>query len=139
VVDSRISLMNSESVVRSCDVPGSTLSVLLEDDGRVAYAYLRDGNRIVADVWLYNVAETPERVDWRDRTQMPFLNPKAFCKSDASMRITPQSQVRCTSHGELFDIEVDGRLIARLGRETRPGWSRLAAKAGPLAKPLEVP
>ena len=31
-------------------------SAVFEDDGKVAYAYLLDDGRIVADVWLYNRA-----------------------------------------------------------------------------------
>jgi len=65
------------------DSPDGRLSVMLEDDGRVAYAYLLQDGKVVGDVWLYNVVETPERVDWKDRSQMPFLNPKRFCSTAA--------------------------------------------------------
>ena len=33
-------------------------AVVIDDDGRAAYAYLRDPQRrIVGDVWLYNVVD----------------------------------------------------------------------------------
>src|SRR5690242_16435335 len=65
----------SESVLRWREIPGSGLTVILEDDGRVAYAYLKSNGAIVADVWLYNVAEPPERNNWRDKTQLAFSEP----------------------------------------------------------------
>jgi hypothetical protein len=129
--------MTNEPIVRSCDIPGTALSVVLEDDGRVAYAYLTDGGKIVADVWLYNIAPTPERVDWRDKTQMPFLNPKKFCKQESFPRITEQSNVVCTARAGQVYVTIDGQLIARLEANVRPGWSKLASRNGPLALPLE--
>jgi hypothetical protein len=47
------------------DEPGGDRQVVLEDDGRVAYAYLLERDAIVADVWLYNIGEDP--VDWQRR------------------------------------------------------------------------
>ena len=128
--------MTSEPIVRRYDIPGTTLAVILEDDGRVAYAYLKDEGGIVSDVWLYNVAPTPEKVDWRDETQMPFLNPKKFCKAEPFSRMTEHSEIVCTERAGQVDVTVDGQLIARLQPNARPGWSRLAARSGPLALPM---
>jgi hypothetical protein len=118
------------------DIAGTDLSVVLEDDDRVAYAYLTQGGKMVADVWLYNVADPPDQDPWKDRTQLPFLNPRRFCKQDMGLRITDTSEVSCTLVSGYADIEVDGQLVARLGPGTKPGWSKGAAIDGPLAKSL---
>jgi hypothetical protein len=119
------------------DISGTTLSVIIDDDGKVAYAYLSDSGQIASDVWLYNVAPTPHQVDWHDKTQMPFLNPKRFCKEVESLpRITEQSDVVCAVQGDSVEVKLNGRVIARLQAGARPGWSILAGREGPLAHPL---
>ena len=121
------------------EAPGSDRAVVLEDDGRVAYAYLLDGGAIVADVWLYNVAEAPEQRPWRDRSQppeMPFLNPREYCSVEAVRRLSDQSVVVCTWSADGVSVAVDGQELARLVRRSKPGWSRQAVRGGPLARPL---
>jgi hypothetical protein len=127
-----------ESILRVCELPGSGFTVMLEDDGRVAYAYLKGDGAIVADVWLYNVAATPCDEDaWRDPTQLPFLNPRRYCRSNPMPRITDQSRISCAMGFEFVEVSIDGELIARLEPGRKPGWSKLAAIEGPLALPLD--
>ena len=76
------------------------------------------------------------RQHWRDETQMPFLNPKTFCKEESLARITEQSDVVCAVSTDSVDVKLDGRVIARLEAGARPGWSILASRKGPLAQPL---
>jgi hypothetical protein len=112
-------------------------AVVIEVDNRVAYAYLLEGDRVIGDVWLYNVDSTPETVDWHDREQMPFLNPRPYCTGE---RIPDLRQdVHCNWSGDEVEIVSDGSLVARLAPGAKPGWSRLALKNGPLAKTLEEP
>jgi hypothetical protein len=118
------------------DIAGTDLSVMLDDDDRVAYAYMTQSGKIVADVWLYNIADPPEQDPWNDRTQLPFLNPRRFCKQDAGYRITEHSQVSCALVSGYAEIKVDGERVARLAPGTKPGWSKGAAIDGPLAKSL---
>ncbi len=124
-------------MIRRCEIAGTPFTVIVEDDGRVAYAYLKVGEKMVSDVWLYNVAETPERVDWRDKAQLPFLNPKGFCHERTFARITEQSNVACTVEADQVEVTLDGQLIARLKANARPAWSKLASRKGPLALPLD--
>jgi hypothetical protein len=119
------------------DAPDGGLAVELDDDGKVAYAYLRDGNAIVGDVWLYNAAETPEAVDWTDRSALPFLNPKKFCTGESVPRLTESAVVTCQWSAEGVAVTIDGVLVAVLKRGAKPGWSRLAAQPNRLAKPLD--
>jgi hypothetical protein len=126
----------NEDVFIRIDEEGTQRAVVLEDDGRVAYAYLLDGEAVVSDVWLYNVAEAPEVVNWRDRAAMPFLNPKSHCKEERTPRLRDESDVRCVWSLSGVDVIIDGTLMAHLERDARPGWSKLAARPGPLAKPF---
>ena len=127
---------NPNALLRHCDIPGSDLSVTLEDDARVAYAYLRQRGQIVSDVWLYNIAEPPEQDAWSDRTQLPFLNPRKYCTQEAVERITQSSQVNCTVASGCVEVRIEGRLVARLKPGAKPGWSKYAAIDGPLARRL---
>ncbi|MBN4055074.1 hypothetical protein JYT15_01045 [Acidimicrobium ferrooxidans] len=111
--------------------------VVLEDDGRVAYAYLLDNESIVGDVWLYNVVEDPEAVDWQDQSAMPFLNPAQYSTSEVLDRIRDDSDVCCFWAAQGVAVTVGGVLWAHLESGSKPGWSRKAKVSGPLAKPLK--
>jgi hypothetical protein len=124
-------------VRRLCEVADSGMSVIIEDDGRVAYAYLQQHGEIVADVWLYNVVATPEESTWTDKALMPFLNPRKYCTQEEFRRITPDTQVACILVSGHVEIRLEGELIARFRPGIKPGWSRLARISGPLAKPLD--
>ena len=115
--------------------PGGDRSLVIEDDDRVAYAYLLRGRQVIADVWLYNVIEAPDAVDWRDKTQLPFLNPKSLCLP-ATERICDAASVACVWSTGGVDVLVKGQQLARLENGVKPGWSSYARKPGPLAKPL---
>jgi hypothetical protein len=127
----------NESLLLRFDAPGKTLALMLEDDGNVAYAYLLEGEEIVGDVWLYNVAESPLEVEW-DPSAMPFLNPKKFCREDKVPRMREESLVDCKWSSRGVEVTIDGVLMARLEVGAKPGWSKLAACSGPLANPLEI-
>jgi hypothetical protein len=125
-----------EGVVLRFEESATKRALLLEDDGRVAYAYLLEDERIVGDVWLYNVGETPDRVDWSDRDAMPFQNPRAFCAPDRMDRLTPESKVTCEWFGDRVQLMLDRELVAVLVVGAKPGWSRFAVQPGPLARPI---
>jgi hypothetical protein len=76
--------------------PSNGWALVVEDNGRVAYAYLRDDtSRTVGDVWLYNTVETPDLPEWKDRKLLPFRNPRGYAEnwlppaplSDADVRV----------------------------------------------------
>jgi hypothetical protein len=121
----------------------SGYSVVFDDDGRVAYAYLLDQQgSIVGDVWLYNRCDTPLEPEWAEPSELPFANPFEYVKgvkdfapvNDASevkveWNLSPNGlSSRIFIRGELFGVLIEG---------ATPGWSVLAAKSGPLAKVME--
>jgi len=121
--------------------PKSEYAVVFEDNGRVAYAYLRQEGKIVSDVWLYNRVETPSQPDWTDRSKMPFLNPQGFTTDDQPPLPSRPEDVtaRWVQDGdrlEAVEVFLKGQLWAKLAPGVKPGWSRGAARVGPLAQPL---
>lgn len=126
----------SEGAILRFDEVGAKRSVILEDDGRVAYAYLLEDEQIVADVWLYNVVATPEEPEWPNPSKMPFLNPRRFCRMDESLPRIGDGAAQCNWNEKGVEVMLNGLVVARLAKGSRPGWSRLALKRGPLAHPL---
>ena len=117
----------------------SHYSVAIEDDGCVAYAYLYEGEDIVGDVWLYNQQEPPTTSFWLPE-DMPFLNPKEYLAKDASIKpIANEQEIRCewTESKDDGTIEVGiyirDKFIASVAVGSKPGWSVLVARDGPLA------
>lgn len=122
----------------SCEVDDA-YSVLIEDDGRVAYAYLLEFGDVIGDVWLYNQEEAPADSNWAMQPS-PYLNPIEFLTNDA--RISPiknEKELRCewTLSANDSSVEVGiyirDKFIASVSSGSKPGWSVLVAKDGPLA------
>jgi hypothetical protein len=111
-------------------------SLVIDDDGRVAYAYLRDPERaIIGDVWLYNRAA--ESADWADPSKLPFPNPPEFARPlDGPLPGPGDLTVRWTADEVLLlaDVLLRGELLARLSPGAQPGWNVLAMRDGPLAQ-----
>jgi hypothetical protein len=117
--------------------------LVIEDDGRVCYAYALSGDdKISGDVWLYNRCPTPDVPEWDKPDDLPFANPREFVAADLDFQ-PPESPsdisvswMPTADGGFHVQIYIRDQLIARLGRGTNPGWSVLAGKDGPLAKVL---
>lgn len=115
------------------------LSVVIDDDDRVAYAYLRapEGD-IIGDVWLYNRAAAADLADWSDPKQAPFPNPGTHARPlDRALPERGEDfAVSWRIDGELLlaDVLLHGALLARLSPGSAPGWSVLATVSGPCAQ-----
>lgn len=116
--------------------------VVVEDDGRVAWAYLLQGDRVASAVWLYNVAPAPETLaPPPGASGGPRLNPRGHCRTPPPERIVDERRVTArweVEAGEVRSASVlhAGAPLARLAPGARPGWSAGAAKDGPLARVL---
>jgi hypothetical protein len=122
--------------------PVSGYSVVLEDDGRVAYAYLRNADgRIVGDVWLFNRIEAPATPEWTTPEKAPFANPADYVRHDDELQVDDISALeinweRSRDGSVQAIILFNGTRFAVLTEGAKPGRSILAARDGPLAKVL---
>lgn len=117
---------------------GERLDVLVEDDGRVAYAYLLDGGTIISDVWLYNRCASPAKPEWSDRTKAPFSNPVQYARDIAPKEVISDESWSVRDSGNGLDVIVEGMVWARLKKGAKPGWCIAARIDGPLARVLEA-
>ena len=122
--------------------PDTGFALIVEDDGKAAYAYLLQGDRIVGDVWLYNSAAPPNEAEWRDPSKLPFANPSGYVRADRVEPVRDESRIAVSwafAHDALKEARlfIDGTLWAVLRPRVKPGWCRMAARPGPLAKPLD--
>lgn len=135
--------MTKPTVFLSVKDPESGLEAVFEDDGRVAYAYLVNDKRIVADVWVYNRAPAPAQPEWKDRERAPFLNPREYVTEDADAFQPASSEedvaLDWVSEGDerIVLVKVHRNVAAKLGPGMRPGLSTLARRDGPLARVLQ--
>lgn len=119
-------------------------SLVIEDDGKVAYAYLLKDNKIVGDVWLYNRCKTPEKPEWKNPKLMPFANPVDFVKEIEGITCPPESDMsfdikwkfNMNQEVECACIYLDKQIFGKISIGDRPGYCILAKKDGPLAKTL---
>lgn|GEM_PF-306180 len=118
------------------DSPDGRYSVMVEADARVAYAYLLEDGKIIGDVWLYNVAPTPSSTNWKDRNQMPFLNPTPFAAAQDAYDV--RDGVECRWTDRRVEILRGAEPVAVLVPGAKPGWSKQAQEDGPLAKTLST-
>ena len=122
----------------------SRQELVVDDDGRVAYAYLiaADG-KITSDVWLYNRCAAPMEPEWTSPENMPFANSIDYVSDDLEFSLPThlsQLSVEWSVRGgkSVVRIFVRGSLVAELTDGAKPGCSLLAKKDGPLAKVLEI-
>lgn len=120
-------------------------SVIFDDNGKVAYAYLVQADSgITSDVWLYNSDVTPVEPEWKDHAKMPFLNPLAFVTEKTISPIKDEQDIEVgwldDGSGKIIgaDLLLRGELCGRLLAGSRPGWAKLARKDGPLARVLVI-
>lgn len=124
--------------VYTCDFDDK-LAVVIEDDGRVAYAYLRANEIIVGDVWLYNQAKAPEDVVWK-KDDTPFINPREFIdEAYTTLPVNDRSEIQVEwrlteSKNVKAYVFIRKVLVALLEPGAKPGWSRFVKRDGPLAK-----
>jgi len=118
---------------------GIDYELWIDDDGQVCYAYLRepDGS-ICGKVWLYNRGPSPE---WFEEPRgVPPRNPARFV--GGVQFPLPESPDDFTAEwwsegGVLYARVFIGKaLVAILAPGTKPGWSIMAKKDGPVANVL---
>jgi hypothetical protein len=128
-------------LVLGFDSPCGKYKLVFDDDGNVAYAYLKKGDTIVGDVWLYNRCETPDETEWKDRNIIPFANCKSYMREEGRMEnaVGPEDvQVEWIGIEEnpLAYVYVFENLLGVIGEGDKPGRAKFALRDGPLARIL---
>ncbi len=123
--------------------PLDSYTLTFEDNGKVAYAYLKENNSIIGDVWLYNRCSTPDNPEWNDRDNMPFANSKDYMsekgKIDRAVGVDDvlvdweDEQGRPVAYIYLFED-----LYGVVGVNDKPGYARFASKDNPIAKVMDI-
>ncbi len=123
--------------------PCKKYSVTFEDNGKVAYAYLKMGKDIIGDVWLYNRCNTPLKPEWNDKSEIPFANCNGYMSEAGKMQTT------VADSDVLVDWEYEGQqpvcyvyiyedLYGVIAPGDKPGFARFALKNGPIARVMEI-
>jgi hypothetical protein len=129
--------------------PCGLYRLTFEDNGRVAYAYLKlgdstvDVDSIVGDVWLYNRCTAPEFPEWPERSKIPFANSEEYVEPRAKVqRKVGVHDVNVDwesdEHGPVAYVYVFKDLYGVVGVGDRPGCARFVRKDGPLARIMVI-
>src|SRR5271157_5368984 len=123
--------------------PCGLYMLTFDDDGKVAYAYLKKGNAILGDVWVYNRCPTPDQSEWKDRGNLPFANCKGYMKDEGRVNtpvILDDINVEWEYAGGQVRafVYICGDLVACVGLGEKPGFARYASRDGPLAKLMVI-
>ena len=122
--------------------PIESMTLTFEDNGKVAYAYLKKEGNIIGDVWLYN-HKSIKKPEWDDIQNAPFLNPDEYIDKKGIINKV------VTIHDVLVNWEKDGtELVAYIyifedlhgvvGPGDKPGYARYAIKDSPIAKIMNI-
>src|SRR5262245_16994958 len=68
------------------DSPSGDYTLTFEDDGKVAYGYVKKDGEIVGDVWLCNRQSIPVKAEWTDKKNIPFANCKSYMSEQGLLR-----------------------------------------------------
>lgn len=123
----------------------SGIKVVFEDDDRSAYAYFLDqSEKIIGDVWIYNVDFTPDYREWEGDSEPPFRNASEYVQNHPFPRVQNEEEVAVSFEFESENAErpiallhIRDTFIAMLKPNARPGWSANARIDGPLALRLD--
>lgn len=121
----------------------NSYTLTFEDDGKVAYAYLKKENICVGDVWLYNRCQAPTSPEWNDPNNIPFANPKKYIVENSRMTKNVTMNDVLVSweediQGLVAYIYIFEDLYGVVGINDKPGYARFASKDGPLAKVMDI-
>ena len=130
-------------LILNFESPSHPYILSFEDNGKVAYAYLKEGNSIVGDVWLYNRCSTPEDPEWKDRGNMPFANSKGYMNENGKIdSVIGVDDVLVDwqeeDQGPVAYIYLFEELCGVVGINDKPGYARFAVKDSPIAKVMDI-
>jgi len=123
--------------------PCAKYSLVFDDDGKVAYAYLKEAGIIVGDLWLYNRCPTPPEPEWHDRTHIPFALSRDFVADGGRLtRAVGSADVRVKWQYEadapVAYVYVFEDLYGVVGVGDKPGYARYVVADSRLARVMQI-
>lgn len=133
----------SKGLILNFKSPSDSFILTFEDNGKVAYAYLKEASKCVGDVWLYNRCLTPELPEWKDRDNIPFANSKDYMSENGRMKKDVEIEDVSVDweeeeQGAVAYIYIFEDLYGVVGVNDKPGYARFATKDGPLARIMDI-
>lgn len=131
----------SESYILESSDRESGLLGRFEDNGRVAYLYLLEEERIIGEVWVYNRAPAHSGPNCDDLVKGLPVNPDGYASTEPFPPIESLNDLQFwwsgdAEHEAKLTLALRGEVLAVLVPGARPGWSRQAIRDGPLARVL---
>lgn len=144
VVDSMVFDQNSKDKDLTLEFKSIAhgISVIFEQDSKVAYAYLLDREEVVSDVWLYNVDYAPQNPEWKNHLcDMPFRNSIQYVSCPVFTPINNQNEISIewienNDKNVIVNVFIRGELMGVLQKFCKPGWSKLSSVDSPIARVL---
>ena len=134
----------SKNLILNFKAPTEFYTLTFEDNGRVAYAYLKKNQEIVGDVWLYNRCLAPEIPEWdNNKGNIPYANTKSNITKEGKIEENVGvDDVRINWDEEddhpVAYIYIFENLYGVIGVNDKPGYARFAIKDSAVALILEV-
>lgn len=133
----------SKDLMLNFKSPLDSFTLTFEDNGKVAYAYLKEENKCVGDTWLYNRCLTPELPEWTDRDKIPFANSKDYTNEDGRMKKDIEVDDVLVDwedeeQGPVAYIYIFEDLYGVVGVNDKPGYARYATKDSPVARVMDI-
>jgi hypothetical protein len=123
--------------------PYNSFILTFEDDGKVAYAYLKKNGKIVGDVWLYNRCGIPRIPEWTDPNNIPFANCNGYMSEEGLMNQEVEIghvlvDWEQEETGPIAYVYIFENLYGVVGLNDKPGYARFAIKDSPIAKVMDI-
>ena len=123
--------------------PCYSFILTFEDDGKVGYAYLKENDKIVGDVWLYNRCGIPSIPEWTDPNNIPFANCNGYMSKEGLMNqdvVISDVLVDWEQEeiGPIAYVYIFENLYGVVSINDKPGYARFAIKDSPIAKVMDI-
>jgi hypothetical protein len=132
-----------QGLMLTFEEPAGSHTLVFDDCGKVAYAYLKAGGTIVGEVWLYNRCPTPAEPEWTNRTLIPFALSREYLADGGMVEDAVREDDVAVNweyeNGQVVAyVYVFGELYGVVGVGDQPGCARYACKASRLARVMEI-
>lgn len=114
------------------------ISIIIEDNGLVCYAYLLIGEQIVSDVWLYNSGFQNANIKFKNENNSTLYNPIEYTENKFSITnvkflddVVPD--ITITNEEVSAILNFKNGLQIKLKSDFFPGWSNNVRKDSPYA------